>query len=214
MSKSLPQSSRLQLLLVDPQQILRTDLRAGLMADTVISVDIAKSVGEQHHITPQVALVTSATADDIFDTLQDVQVHLPTTRVVVVGAELVASHIIVAFNLGARGYVSVDVTLPDLLHTLRFVARGGIACCPITTYILEESLFRTPKLTRAESDIAARIADGQTNEEIARGLGITVNTVETQVRRICKKLGRRSRVDIAAWWTWQQIKGKVVRGES
>ena len=52
-------------------------------------------------------------------------------------------------------------------------------------------------LTRREFEIAGEIALGSANKDIARLLGISPLTVREYVRRICHKLGVRSRSAIA-----------------
>jgi DNA-binding CsgD family transcriptional regulator len=53
-------------------------------------------------------------------------------------------------------------------------------------------------LTRREVEIAWRIAAGDSNKDIGRSLGISHFTVREHVRRICHKLGVRSRSCVAA----------------
>jgi predicted ATPase/DNA-binding SARP family transcriptional activator/DNA-binding CsgD family transcriptional regulator len=53
-------------------------------------------------------------------------------------------------------------------------------------------------LTSREKDIAALIAQGQTNGQIAATLGIAARTVDTHVSRILRKLGVSSRTEITA----------------
>jgi DNA-binding NarL/FixJ family response regulator len=54
-------------------------------------------------------------------------------------------------------------------------------------------------LTRREQEVAAWIAKGKSNREIARLMTVNVKTVETYVTRILNKLGFESRVQIATW---------------
>ena len=54
-------------------------------------------------------------------------------------------------------------------------------------------------LTERERQVAALIAQGESNSEIARTLLITVRTVEAHITRILDKLGLKSRAEIAAW---------------
>jgi len=56
-----------------------------------------------------------------------------------------------------------------------------------------------PKLTRREQDVAALIAHGQSNSQIAATLVISARTVETHVQHIMDKLSCGSRAQIAAW---------------
>jgi DNA-binding CsgD family transcriptional regulator/tetratricopeptide (TPR) repeat protein len=59
---------------------------------------------------------------------------------------------------------------------------------------------RTPLdgLTETERRIAALIAQGQTNREVATAMFVTENTVQTHVRHIFQKLSVRSRTELAA----------------
>ena len=54
-------------------------------------------------------------------------------------------------------------------------------------------------LTRRESQVAALVARGLTNREIAGQLYLSVRTVEVHVNRILTKLGFRNRTELAAW---------------
>jgi predicted ATPase/DNA-binding CsgD family transcriptional regulator len=54
-------------------------------------------------------------------------------------------------------------------------------------------------LTRREEEIAALVARGFTNRQVAMELSISEHTVATHVSRILKKLAFRSRAELAAW---------------
>jgi DNA-binding CsgD family transcriptional regulator/tetratricopeptide (TPR) repeat protein len=55
------------------------------------------------------------------------------------------------------------------------------------------------RLTRREGQVAAMVAQGLSNREIADELVISVKTVEAHVTRILAKLGFYSRAQVAAW---------------
>jgi non-specific serine/threonine protein kinase len=57
------------------------------------------------------------------------------------------------------------------------------------------------QLTRREQDVAALVARGLSNSQIAAALVISPRTVETHVQHIMDKLGCSSRAQIAAWST-------------
>jgi non-specific serine/threonine protein kinase len=54
-------------------------------------------------------------------------------------------------------------------------------------------------LTQRELEVAALVAAGRTNHQIARALGIADKTAETHVFNIMNKLAMHSRAEIAAW---------------
>lgn len=58
-------------------------------------------------------------------------------------------------------------------------------------------------LTARQNEVAALIAEGRTNREIAERLGIDERSAEGHVERIRLRLGFRSRAQIAAWYTAQ-----------
>jgi len=57
------------------------------------------------------------------------------------------------------------------------------------------------ELTPAEKRVAALVADGRTNNEVAAELFLSVNTVESTLRRVYRKLGIRSRAELARRFT-------------
>ncbi len=56
------------------------------------------------------------------------------------------------------------------------------------------------RLTPRQHQVAALVAEGLTNREIASRLGIDERSAEGHVERIRDRLGFRSRTQIAAWW--------------
>ncbi|HWD03511.1 MAG TPA: LuxR C-terminal-related transcriptional regulator [Amycolatopsis sp.] len=63
-------------------------------------------------------------------------------------------------------------------------------------------------LTRREREIAALVADGLTNREIAAKLVISPRTADAHVEHIFGKLGFRSRTQIARWFSQQEQAGR------
>ncbi|CAN5661865.1 BTAD domain-containing putative transcriptional regulator [soil metagenome] len=57
----------------------------------------------------------------------------------------------------------------------------------------------TERLTARELEVALLVARGLTNRQVATELSISEHTAATHVRRIFKKLGLRSRAELATW---------------
>jgi pimeloyl-ACP methyl ester carboxylesterase/DNA-binding CsgD family transcriptional regulator len=55
-------------------------------------------------------------------------------------------------------------------------------------------------LTARQTEVAALVADGLTNREVAARLGITERSAESHLERIRLRLGFRSRAQVAAWY--------------
>ena len=62
-----------------------------------------------------------------------------------------------------------------------------------------------PRLTDREFEVAELIAEGLTNRSIARRLSVAPRTAEAHVENIRRKLGVRSRAQIAAWVTEHRL---------
>jgi predicted ATPase/DNA-binding SARP family transcriptional activator/DNA-binding CsgD family transcriptional regulator len=60
-------------------------------------------------------------------------------------------------------------------------------------------------LTRREQEVAVLVARGLTNRQISTELGISERTAGNHVARILRKLGLRSRAQIASWTTERQL---------
>jgi non-specific serine/threonine protein kinase len=74
---------------------------------------------------------------------------------------------------------------------------------PSTPPVPERSppVERRDNLTHREREVTALVARGLTNRQISEELFISERTVDAHVRKILKKLGRRSRAQVAAWMT-------------
>jgi DNA-binding CsgD family transcriptional regulator len=79
------------------------------------------------------------------------------------------------------------------------------AASTLLPFLRDQSGTRAPKggaggpLTARELQVADLIADGLTNPEIARTLGVSVRTVDAHVDHVRTKLGVRARTQIAVW---------------
>lgn len=60
-------------------------------------------------------------------------------------------------------------------------------------------------LTRREQEVAALVARGLSNRQVASALGRSQRTADRHVENILAKLGFRSRAQIAAWWVESQV---------
>jgi len=96
--------------------------------------------------------------------------------------------------------------LPAAGYRAAFAEGGTMDQAEAIAFALEESprpgpagRRGGPRLTRREQDVAALVARGMSNSQIAATLVISVRTVETHVQHIMDKLGCSTRAQIAAW---------------
>ena len=115
--------------------------------------------------------------------------------------------LVTSLRSGARGYLLKDMEPDQLVDALAAVVRGETVVAPEMTGVLAKVVKggepesdrpdRFSALTPREFEILRHLAEGQSNKEIARDLGITDGTVKLHVRSILRKLEVRSRVEAA-----------------
>jgi DNA-binding CsgD family transcriptional regulator len=71
---------------------------------------------------------------------------------------------------------------------------------------LDEPASPGPRLTGRELEVAGLVAEGLTNQAIARRLSVAPRTAEAHVENIRRKLQVRSRAQIAAWVTEHRLR--------
>ncbi len=99
---------------------------------------------------------------------------------------------------GASGYVLKTSVSDDLIKAIKEIQKGEKFFSPsISRMILDDYIKRTqglqtenkaPELTHREKEVLQLIAEGRTNQEVARKLFISVRTVEFHRANIMHKL--------------------------
>lgn len=102
-----------------------------------------------------------------------------------------------AMRAGARGYVLKGANQAEMLRAIRAVANGevifgpGIAQRVINFLSAPQPVAAArvfPELTERETEVLSLIAQGRTNEEIAKHLALSLKTVRNHVSNIFSKL--------------------------
>jgi pimeloyl-ACP methyl ester carboxylesterase/DNA-binding CsgD family transcriptional regulator len=93
--------------------------------------------------------------------------------------------------------------LPGRMQPI-YAEEGDAAASTLLTFLRAGTPSRTPAatgrpLTARELEVADLIAEGLTNGEIARNLGVSIRTVDSHVEHVRTKLGVRARSQIAVW---------------
>ena len=133
--------------------------------------------------------------------------RLPDTQFVMVTVYEDANHIFNALSAGASGYLLKQMRRSELLDALKDVHAGGspmssqIARKVVQTFHrneTEDADGETVELSPREREVLELLARGYLYKEIAEMLKISVQTVNTYIRRIYEKLHVRSRAQAVA----------------
>jgi DNA-binding NarL/FixJ family response regulator len=118
--------------------------------------------------------------------------HAP--RVLVLSGFDQPSFLRAAFEGGAAGYVSKGSPVEAIVEAVLAVARGETAFPAVTLRALRDAPRRpSPR----EMGAIRLLARGASNDEIATGLGISIKTVESHLRRLFGRYGVLSRTELA-----------------
>ena len=128
------------------------------------------------------------------------QAH-PETRIVVLANRPNAAEANQMLSFGATACISKETQGRDIVNAIHLASRG--------MHVLPRSAAGGPDpgdridlpqpdlLTAREADVLELLQEGRTNAEIAHTLSIGIETVRTHARNIYRKLGIRTRRDLA-----------------
>lgn len=206
----------IRVLVVDDQVLVRAGFCALLEATEGVVVvgeasDGTEAVAEAHRLEPDVILmdIRMPQLDGISATrrIMDGSDH---PRVLVLTTFDTDTNLFDALEAGAVGFLVKDTPPAQLVEAVRAAAAGGAVISPTTTLrIVDRIVASRPMpevaapsdalsmLTVREREVLVMIARGQSNREIASGLGISELTAKTHVSRVLGKLGLTSRVQAA-----------------
>lgn len=206
-----------RVLLADDQALVRAGLRTMLESDPGVSVvaeaaDGLEAVRLGQSLRPDVCLfdVRMPRLDGLEATrrLAGPGVSSPLAVVVITTFDL-DEYVYGALKAGARGFLLKDAGPELLLQAVHAAAAGDALIAPnVTARLLERfaALGAGPApvalvepLTEREEEVLLAVATGQTNQEIARSLHVSLSTVKTHVANLMGKLGVRNRVELAIW---------------
>lgn len=122
-----------------------------------------------------------------------------------------------AIRNGASGFILKDAGPNLLIEAVRAAARGDALISPSITVRLLDNLAGTnlpeaPRqpiepLSEREEEVLKLVAIGNTNNEIADTLYISLATAKTHLNHLSNKIGARNRVELAAWaWDTGRMK--------
>lgn len=107
--------------------------------------------------------------------------------------------LLASLRAGADAYLLKGAAHADVERALQAVARGDVMVAAEVAHRLRSGLESDnrpapfPGLSRREAEVLERVARGETNEQIARALLLSVKTVRNNVSSIFTKLGVTTR---------------------
>lgn len=190
-------------LLVDPHEIVRQGLRGFLRglpsvgvirdaADGTTALRLAAAIG------PDVVIADLAAPSVGVSLIGNLHRIGPDIRVIAFTANAEIGMVRSALDAGVSGYAlknSEDTVLRD---ALAMTTLHRIYLDPRLAGVEQSGLRSTP-LSERERQVAALVALGHSNKDIAARFNLSVKTIETYRYRALEKLGFRNRTDLVRY---------------
>jgi DNA-binding NarL/FixJ family response regulator len=145
---------------------------------------------------PQVAILNFGTLASPLE-LHQLSSRHPETRLVLLASRPTPSECRQLLAFGATACLSKDTQARDILNAIHLASRG-MHVLPRTRREGVPEGIGPELLTPREADVLELLQAGRANAEIALALHVGIETVRTHARNIYRKLGVRSRRDLAS----------------
>ena len=207
---------KIRVLLVDDDALVRAGLGMILSSSEEMEVvgeaaDGADAVAAVQAHRPDVVLmdIRMPGMDGITATSAVRRLEAP-PHVIVLTTFQADEHVLSALRAGADGFLLKDTAPAEIIQAVRLVAAGEAMLSPSVTRTLLAHLGndemadrrrfaaeRLTSLTDREREVAAAVASGASNAEVAASLFMSEATVKAHVSRLLTKLAVTNRVHIA-----------------
>ncbi|MFQ8746003.1 response regulator transcription factor [Bifidobacterium longum] len=216
----------IRVMLVDDQRLARLGFQ--LMLDdvtdiTVIAsaengqtaIDTLNQLDADHRPLPDVILMdVRMPGMDGIEATRHIARHWPAIRILILTTYDEDDYAFGGLDAGASGFLLKDISKSQLMESIKAVFENGKILTPrITKKLVEyqqsKFIFQDQQnifiesfksLTTRERDICALIAQGLSNDDIAKKLFLETKSVKRYVSRILSKLHLSNRTQIAINW--------------
>jgi DNA-binding NarL/FixJ family response regulator len=203
--------------LVDDHELIRSGIRAEIAG----SVDI---IGEADEVEAAIEIILERSPDVVL-----LDVHMPdgggqavlravcevdtSVKFLALSVSDAAADVISVIRAGARGYVTKNISGPELIDAIYRIAAGDVVFSPrLAGFVLDAFTASTgeqtnvavvdpelDQLTARERQVLRLIARGYSYKDIAKELEISTKTVESHVSSVLRKLQLSSRYQLSHW---------------
>ena len=205
-------SQAIRVLIVDDHTIVRKGIRA-LLAEIEGMEVVGEADNGQEAVTqadrlrPDVILMDLAMPKmDGIEATRQIKASQPESRILVMTSFAADDKVFPAIKAGALGYLLKESAPEDLVQAIHLIHRGESSLHPtIARKVLQEITHPSDRpptpnpLTEREAEVLRLVAQGLSNQDIARKLNISDPTVRTHVSNIMSKLHLATRIQAALY---------------
>jgi two-component system response regulator NreC len=205
--------AKLRILIADDHRVLLAGLRLLINSQPDMEVvaeagTVHEAVGEARRCQPDVVLLDLSMPDGSgVAAISRLRCEAAGARIVVLTVHDESAYLHAALAAGACGYLVKTAAESELLAAVRAVSQGRVFVDLNLSQESTQALLGKrggvpagqPSLSRREREVLTLLAQGNSNQQVADHLFLSVKTVETYRARIGEKLGLHGRADLVRY---------------
>jgi len=203
---------KVTVMLIDDHTLIRESWRA--LLNTVENIEIVAESGdgllaiEMARITRPGIVLLDINMPQVsgMEVLKNIRKVSPLTRVIIVSMHSEPAFAKKMLRLGAKGYITKNSPVNELLDAINEVSIGKIFICQEVKKLISEQRAATDdtvpdinSLSGRELQIVGLITAGGSSKDMAAKLGIRLKTVEVHRHNILKKLKLRNTTSLVKY---------------
>ena len=204
-----------RLLLVDDHAVVRSGLRMLLGNENDVEIigeagTAAEALASAADLKPDVVLMDIGLPDKSgIEATRDIKAQFPEVAIVALTIHEDEEYFFKMLEAGASGYVPKRAAPEELLTAIRAAAHGEVYLYPtmakllVRDYLISEPTDKEHStdndLTDREREVLTHLAEGESNDEIAKALVISPKTVARHRENIMHKLNLHSRAELVRY---------------
>ena len=205
----------IRLLLVDDHAVVRSGLRMLLATESDVEIigeagTAAEALASAADLKPDVMLMDIGLPDKSgIEATREIKAIHPNIAIVALTIHEDEEYFFKMLDAGASGYVPKRAAPDELLTAIRAAASGEVYLYPsMAKLLVKDYLASEPSekgdtngqdLTDREEEVLSHLAEGESNEEIAKKLVISPKTVARHRENIMRKLNLHSRAELVRY---------------
>jgi DNA-binding NarL/FixJ family response regulator len=204
-----------RILVVDDHILFREGLISLLNSHADFEVvggagSVHEGIEKARQLQPDIVLMDFSLPDGTgLDATSVILAELPACRIVFLTVYETDEKLFSALRLGAKGYMLKNIASTNLISSLRALYHGELAMSRQMMSRALDEFVQAPRsgvdkgnplirLTSREVDVLRELGDGASNQEIAKRLYLSENTVKHHIRNVFDKLGLNNRREAAS----------------
>lgn len=205
----------IRILLVDDHAVVRSGLRMLLGTESDVEIigeagTAAEALASTADLKPDVILMDIGLPDKSgIEATRDIKAEFPKVAIVALTIHEDEEYFFKMLEAGASGYVPKRAAPEELLTAIRAAAHGEVYLYPsMAKLLVRDFLVSEPidkkhsvgkELTDREQEVLTHLAEGESNDEIAKALVISPKTVARHRENIMHKLNLHSRAELVRY---------------